>query len=97
MSDHTLLSLRDVLGKLSVADEKARFRVELLRFTESSFELDGRARSPEDVQPLVAAAKAAGMEVALPQTRREDDGMWAFSVRGAKPATPDAVAAGGRP
>jgi type II secretion system protein L len=79
-----LLSFRDVLRGVAGTDAAARYRIDRMRFTESAFELDGAARSPQDVQPLVSAAKAAGMEVELPQTRRDDGGVWVFSIRGSR-------------
>jgi type II secretory pathway component PulL len=80
--ESALRVLHDVLSKIS-AESKISF--DRLAFNDTSVELDGRSMKYEDVDGVIAAAKAAGMEVPPPQMRKLADNSWGFAVRGSKP------------
>jgi pilus assembly protein HofN len=83
--DSALITLHRVLDKLP-ADMS--YDLQRMTFADRSFELHGRLRSYEDADKLAAAARAAGLNVTPPQTRREADGFWSFTLRAEKPAAP---------
>ena len=60
------------------------FVVDRMTFEDASFELEGHATSLQDVDSIAKSARAAGMDVSPPQSRREDDGRWSFTIRGGK-------------
>jgi hypothetical protein len=80
--ESALRVLHDVLAKIP-ADSKISF--DRLAFNDTSVELEGRSLKYEDVDGVIAAAKAAGMEVPPPQMRKLADNSWGFAVRGSKP------------
>jgi type II secretory pathway component PulL len=84
-----LRTLHDVLSRFPA---HARCDVDHLTFGDGSFELQGRLHALEDVEPLAAAAREAGLEVPPPVTRRGEDGSWAVTLRGARPQPSVAVA-----
>ncbi|HZK82384.1 MAG TPA: hypothetical protein VFC46_14985 [Humisphaera sp.] len=87
-----LQTLDDVIGKLP-AD--ARFTINQMTLEDSTFEIQGRVRSYEDVDAIAAAARKAGMDVPPPQARKDGDGFWSFTLRGARSARPPAEVAKG--
>ena len=88
-------ALRTLHEVLSRFPSQGRCDIDHLNFSEGSFELNGRVRSLEDVEPLATAAREAGLEVPPPVTRRGEDGSWTFTLRGSKPQA--GVAMAGRP
>jgi hypothetical protein len=91
-------ALRVLHGVLSRVPADAKIALAAMNFYDRTLELSGRARGHQDVDVLVAAARAAGLEVPPPEMRKEPDGLWGFVVRGAKPQPapkPAPVAAGG--
>ena len=87
-----LRTLHEVLSRFPT---QARCDVDHLTFGDGSFELQGRVRALEDVEPLASAARDAGLEVPPPFTRRGEDGSWTVTLRGAKPQP--GVAMAGQP
>lgn len=75
----------DVLGRFP---ENVRFTLERMTFNDNSFEFDARLRSFEDADAMAQAARAAGMDVPPPQTRKEASGFWSVTLRGATPKPP---------
>jgi hypothetical protein len=78
-----LTTLRQVLSRVP-AD--GRFTLARATFNDTSVQLEGDAKSQADVEPLVEAARAAGLEVPPAQTRKTAAGTWSFVVRGDTPA-----------
>jgi type II secretory pathway component PulL len=76
-----LRTLRDIVASLP---SNGAFVVDRMTFEDTSFELEGHATSLQDVDTLAKSARTAGMDVSPPQSRREDDGRWSFTVRGSK-------------
>ena len=76
-----LRTLRDVIAALP---NNNAFVVDRMTFEDASFELEGHATSLQDVDSLAKSARAAGMDISPPQSRREDDGRWSFTIRGSK-------------
>jgi type II secretory pathway component PulL len=79
--ESALRVLHDVLSKIP-AESKISF--DRLAFNDTSVELEGRSMKYEDVDGVIAAAKAAGMEVPPPQMRKLADNSWGFAVHGSK-------------
>jgi len=86
-------ALRTMHEVLSRFPTQARCDVDRMTFGDGSFELQGRVRALEDVEPLASAAREAGLEVPPPLTRRSEDGAWTVTLRGAKPQPGVAMAA----
>jgi hypothetical protein len=80
--ESALRVMRDVLGHIPPG---ANLAMDHLTFNDSSLELNGKSRANEDVDALVTAARAAGMDVPTPLTRKDAAGQWIFTVRGSKP------------
>ena len=80
--ESALRVLRDVLAKIPAG---SNLSMDHMTFNDTSLELIGKSRANEDVDALVAAARAAGMEVPQPQTRKDAAGHWSFLVHGSKP------------
>jgi hypothetical protein len=80
-----LQTLDDVIGKLPA---EARFTINQMTLEDSSFEIQGRIRSYEDVDAIAAAARKAGMDVPSPQARKDADGFWSFTLRGTRSIKP---------
>lgn len=80
--ESALRVLRDVLTKIPAG---SNLSIDHMTFNDTSLELSGKSRANEDVDALVAAARAAGMDVPQPQTRKDLEGHWTFLVRGSKP------------
>jgi hypothetical protein len=92
-SRSALQTLLDIMTRLP---REGRYSITQLSFAESSFELQGQARTNEQLDELAAAARAAGMEVQPPEARRNPEGFWNFTLRGSLPIKPDGrVAKGG--
>jgi type II secretion system protein L len=68
-----------------------RISIDRMTFSDQTFELQGKARSMEDADALAKAARQGGLDVPPPQTRKEADGFWGFTLRGARLA-PQAAA-----
>lgn len=81
---HSALRLmRDVLGNVG---SDVRFAIDRMTINDTSIEIEGRVKSYEDVGPLVASARSAGLEVPTPQMRKTTDGAWSYAIRGSLPA-----------
>lgn len=80
--ESALRIMRDVLTKIPPG---SNLSIDHMTFNDTSLELSGKSRANEDVDALVAAARAAGMDVPQPQTRKDAAGHWSFLVRGSKP------------
>ncbi len=80
--ESALRVLRDVLTKIPPG---SNLSIDHMTFNDTSLELSGKSRANEDVDALVAAARAAAMDVPQPQTRKDVAGHWTFLVRGSKP------------
>ena len=76
-----LRTLRDVIASLP---NNGAFVVDRMTFEDASFELEGHAASLQDVDSIARSARVAGMDISPPQSRREDDGRWSFTIRGSK-------------
>ncbi|HEX4793465.1 MAG TPA: hypothetical protein VH370_06720 [Humisphaera sp.] len=74
-----LITLRDVIGHLPT---DGKVTVERMTFADKFCDVEGRLQSYEDADAVAAAARAAGMEVAPPQTHKLTDGSWSFTVHG---------------
>jgi hypothetical protein len=90
--ESALRVLRDVLTRIPPA---SNLSMDHMTFNDTSLELNGKSRTNEDVDALVSAARAAGMEVPQPQMRKDAAGYWNFMVRGSKPGKAP-LAAGGQ-
>ena len=77
--------LHDVLSKLP---PDLPLRVGRMSFGDRSFEIEGQLRSFDDADAIAAAARRAGLDVPPPLVRKDGDGLWAFTVRGSRPAGP---------
>ena len=86
--ESALRVLHDVLSKIP---NESKITFDRLAFNDTSVELEGRSAKYEEVDNVVAAAKAAGMEVPPPQMRKLADNSWGFAVRGSKPIRPAAL------
>lgn len=84
-----LNTLASVLTRLPSNDS---LKVSRMSFGEASFELEGSVNDPAQIDALVAAAKAAGLNVPPPQSRKENDNAWSFVLRGARPADASPIA-----
>jgi hypothetical protein len=80
--ESALRVLRDVLTKIPPG---SNLSIDHMTFNDTSLELSGKSRANEDVDALVVAARAAGMDVPQPQTRKDAAGHWTFLVKGSKP------------
>jgi hypothetical protein len=88
-----LMTMHAILTRLPA---EGRFAVDHMTFDDTSFEMTGRLRSHEQVDALAAAARHGGFDLPPPQTLRNDDGTWTFTLRGARSsATPPVVAKSG--
>jgi hypothetical protein len=90
-SRSALHTLRDVLGGLA---PDSRFTLGRMTIEDAAFEIEGRVRSYEDVDSIAAATRNSGMEVPPPQTRKDNDGSWSFTLRGTR-AVKSAAPGGG--
>jgi len=77
--------LREVLNGLP---GDSRFTLGRMTIEDSAFEIEGRVRSYENVDAIAAAARASGMDVPPPQTRKDSEGFWTFTLRGTRPTKP---------
>jgi hypothetical protein len=84
-----LQTLHDVLSKLPT---EGRYAIDHMTFEDASFELQGRLRSYEQVDAIASAARQAGLDVPPPQARKVSEGLWSFTLRGARPGKAAAVA-----
>ena len=90
VNESALRTMHRVLDKLPT---DIPIHLEHMMFTDNSFELAGRLKSYEDADKLAGAARSAGLSVVPPQTRRESDGTWSFTLHAERPpATPPALA-----
>lgn len=88
-------ALQTMLDIMTRLPKEGRYSITQLSFAESSFELQGQARTNEQLDELVSAARAAGMEVQPPEARKKTEGYWNFTLRGTLPAKPDGQMAKG--
>jgi hypothetical protein len=65
-----------------------------MSFEETSFDLEGQVTSYEQLDGIAAAARKAGMDVAAPESRKNAEGLWEFTLHGAVPAGRGAGGAG---
>jgi hypothetical protein len=79
-----LITLRDVLSRLP---SQKGYAVDRMTFEDASFEIAGRLQSYDQADALAAAARATGMQVPPPQTRKDRDGVWTFLIQGTRPAS----------
>lgn len=82
-SASALQTLHDVLARLP---GDGRFAIDRMVFRDTDFELQGRLRSFEQLDAIAASARQAGLDVPPPQSRRIADGLWSFTLRGARPS-----------
>jgi hypothetical protein len=95
-ADARASALQSMHAVLSRLPNDGRFAIDRMTFEDASFELTGRLRSYEQVDALASAGRGGGFEVPPPQTRRQDDGSWAFTLRGTRANKPSsAIAKGG--
>jgi len=87
-----LSALQTMHAVLSRLPADGRYSIEHMTFEDASFEIVGRLGSYEQVDALAAAGRLGGFTVPPPQTRRNDDGSWAFTLRGTR-ANKDLTAA----
>jgi len=78
-------TFKDVLSRLP---SEGRISIRKMSFEGSSFDLEGQIRSYEQLDGIAAAARKAGMEVATPESRKNAEGNWDFTIHGAVPASP---------
>jgi hypothetical protein len=78
-----LAVLRQVLSR--VPGDRG-FTIARATFNDTSVQLEGEANSQADVEPIVEAARSAGLEVPPAQMRKGAAGTWSFVVRGDRPA-----------
>jgi hypothetical protein len=69
---------------LSHLPGEGRIAIDHMTFEPASFQLGGRLRSYEQVDALVTAARQGGFDVPPPQTLRNDDGSWTYTLRGTR-------------
>jgi hypothetical protein len=81
--ESALRLMRDVLAKLPPGP---KLTIDKMTFNPTSLQLEGKAPAHEDVDVLVNAARAAGMDVPLPQMRKDASGRWNYLIQGSKPA-----------
>jgi hypothetical protein len=87
-----LQTMRDVLDKLPA---EGRFTLDRVTFEDQGFEMEGRLRSYEDVDAVAAAGRRAGLNVDPPQTHKDGQGFWSFTIRGVRPAKSGPAVGGG--
>ena len=73
-------------GVLSKVPPDAGVTFTRATFNDTSIQLEGDAKSQADVEPLVRAARSAGLEAPPALTRKTAAGTWSFVVRGDRPA-----------
>jgi len=73
-------TLKGVLAQLPT---EGKISIRKMTFEDSSFELEGRVKSYEQLDGIVAAARKAGMEVPAPESRKNGEGLWDFTLHGA--------------
>ena len=89
-----LASMRDVLGGVPAS---VKLSIDTMSFDTESFDMTGHANDPADVQAISASARAAGFDVAPPQSHREGaGGTWSFSISGTRTHSPGGAVAVGR-
>jgi hypothetical protein len=79
--ESALRVLREVLAKIPSTEN---LNIDTMVFNDTSIELHGKSKVHEAVDGLVAAARAAGMDVGPPQMSKDAAGLWTFTVRGVK-------------
>jgi hypothetical protein len=79
-------TLKGVLKQLP----EGRFSIRKMTFEETSFDLEGQVRSYEQLDGIAAAARKAGLEVPAPESRKNADGNWDFTLHGSAPDRPGA-------
>jgi type II secretory pathway component PulL len=78
-------SLHDVIAAFP---RTSTLSIDRMTFDDASFELSGSAASLQDIEALSRATRVNGMNVSPPQSHRDDDGKWTFTIHGEKlPAT----------
>ena len=86
--------MRDVLGAVPAS---VKLSIDTMSFDTDSFDMTGHANDPADVQAISTSARAAGFDVAPPQSHREAaGGAWSFSISGTRPHSPGGAVAVGR-
>ena len=74
-----LAVLQTVLSKLP---PEIKVKIDTMSFTDRTFEINGRVRSFNDVEAISSAARLTGMEVTPPQSHRDPEGFWSFTLHG---------------
>jgi len=91
--ESALKLMRDVLVGIDAA---APITIEVMTFNDTSMEINGRCRSREDLNALIASCRAAGLDVPLPQVRTSadtaTDKALSFNLKASKPLTRSATA-----
>ena len=62
-----------------------RLHLTRIDVTDASIEMDGRVRSLESLDTLSKSLRAAGLEPAPPQARKDSSATWSFTLRAARP------------
>jgi hypothetical protein len=84
-------ALRTLHDVIAACPRSSAFSIDRMTFDDASFDLSGSAASLQEVEALSHATQVIGMHVSPPQSHRDDDGKWSFTIHGEKlPATASA-------
>jgi len=72
-------------GVLAQLPTEGKTSIRKMTFEDSAFEVEGLVKSYEQLDGIVAAARKAGMEVPAPESRKNAEGYWDFTLHGALP------------
>jgi hypothetical protein len=86
-------ALETMRAALAKVPGDVRISMDRMMFSDQTFTLQGKARSMEDADALAKAARAGGLDVPPPLTRKEADGFWGFTLSGGKIAAQTSAAA----
>jgi hypothetical protein len=74
-----LQTFQTVIGHLPT---EGRFVIRKMSFDQSSFDLQGQVKSYEQLDGIAAAARKTGLDVGAPESRKNAEGFWDFTLHG---------------
>lgn len=88
-AESALRTLVRVLGSLPQGSKAV---LERMTFDDRGFALEGRIAAPGELDVMTSAIRSTGLRVSPPQSQRDSEGTWRFTLRGELPAPAPAPA-----